>query len=235
MIKGYRKVMCFKEFSTSNLEIIAMYFISGVIAFIGYKINVIKFDTNGFVEFIVSNFIDAMIVPFSFVYSLLKELTPIIITILSFKEYSKCYYTKDLLINIIPISNRKKFDNIISISAISFVSYIITTLIFALGTSENVSVFNSVKDLMFKIVCWSFILLNVIIVDIWCRKGKLNKDAKGVAYVIVVLISMFIFMNLTMIANKRVIVEVGTNLILVTLMVLQYIYILKNIDKIKIN
>lgn len=236
MNKVYRKVSCFKEFNNMSFMVIGAYFITGVVNLIAYKIGVIDITLDGYIEFIAGSMVEGVMVPFAFVYSLLQQIIPIIISILIFKEYNKSYYKKSGLINIIPISNKNKFINIVNIGVISFVLYIIISCTFGfmvLGSNNNLV--NGVFGLLYKISGAVFTLFNVIIVDMLIRKGKFNKENRGVLYIIMILISMFIFMNIGMLVSKFMKIENGTSLICMIIISLQYILILKRIDKIKIN
>lgn len=108
MNKVYRRVSCLREYVDSSLAVIGVYLAVGLINFIAYKIGIIDFTLDGYFEFSVGSISESLLVPFAFIYSLLQQLIPIIISVTIFKEYNKSYYKKVNLINIIPISNIDK-------------------------------------------------------------------------------------------------------------------------------
>lgn len=235
MNKVYRRVSCLREYVDSSLAVIGVYLAVGLINFIAYKIGIIDFTLDGYFEFLVGSISESLLVPFAFIYSLLQQLIPIIISVTIFKEYNKSYYKKVNLINIIPISNIDKLKNIVYVGVVSFILYIVITCGFGWITLGTGNMLNDIIGILYKICGSVFTLFNVIIADMLIRKSKLNTENKIIWYVIIIFISMFIFMFIGMLISKVTRVENGTSLICIIIIVIQCFYIFKNIEDVKIN
>ena len=67
------------------------------------------------------------------------------------------------------------------------------------------------------------------------RKSKFNTENKSIWYVLIIFLSIFIFMIIGMLISKFTKVENGTSLICMIIIVIQYFYVFKNIEDVKIN
>lgn len=235
MSKVYRRVSCLREYVDSSLVIIGVYLAVGLINFIAYKIGIIDFTLDGYFEFSVGSISESLLVPFAFVYSILQQIIPIIISVAIFKEYNKSYYKKVNLINITPISNIDKLKNISYVGVVSFILYIVITCGFGWITLGVGNMLHDIMGLLYKICGSVFTLLNVIIADMLIRKSKFNTENKSIWYVLIIFTSMFIFMLIGMLISEITNIENGTSLICMIIIIIQCFYIFKNIEDIKIN
>ena len=233
MNKVYRRVSCLREYVDSSLVVVGVYLAVGLINFIAYKIGIIDFTLDGYFEFSVGSISESLLVPFAFIYSLLQQIIPIIISVAIFKEYNKSYYKKVNIINIIPLSNIDKLKNIIYVGVGSFILYIVITCGFGWITLGVGNVLHDIIGILYKICGSVFTLFNVIIGDMLI--SKFNTENKSIWYVLIIFLSIFIFMIIGMLISKFTKVENGTSLICMIIIVIQYFYVVKNIEDVKIN
>lgn len=230
MKKWYKRNFYFNELNKEILNTIVIYIICAGVTLFAYKKGIVIKEVylTGF-EINSINFVP--VVPFILIYSILEMLAPIFLAFYLFWIYNKEFSNTEKIRAIIPVSNKRKVINMIVSILIFDMSFLIITYIsnFNMGIRE-------INFHIQKVALSLAILFCAIIIDILFREKKFNDIVR---LILVGMLSFILFIGFTIlftiIEDKVANIKGISIILLIVFSVLEFIYILKRIDKIKIN
>ncbi|WP_195987330.1 hypothetical protein [Clostridium sp. D53t1_180928_C8] len=230
MKRWFKRNFYFNELNSMLFITITFYLVSAGAIYFAYKNGALITTSIYDISFEIENVVLAPTVPFIILYSFLQVAIPPFFSVWLFFEYQKKFSNVEKINRILPISNRNKIINI----TISIVLFYIIFLIITYITNLNIGIkeYNS----FYKIALSVSIVFCAIITDILCRERNVGEKGS----LVFIVISVIIFFNLWkgffgVLEEYLVYIIVVASIVLVVFSILEFVYILKKIDNIKIN
>lgn len=230
MKRWFRRNFYLNELNNILLNTILFYIVCAIITYFAYKYGIIKTIVLNEIQYEVESIVLAPIVVFIMLYSFMKVAIPPFLGLWLFFEYYKKFSNIEKIDRIVPISNRSKIINMTISIVMVYMFFLVITRIsnFSMGVSDDKS--------LYKIALILSTALIAIIADILSREKKVG-DIANLTLIIIAIIISFNVWNLLF----QILKEYFNNIILISTIsliifcVLEFIYILKKIDNIKIN
>lgn len=230
MKRWYRRNFYFNELNKMILNTILAYTFCAGVTYFAYFNGVITSIGINNISFEINNLVFAPTVAFIIFYMFLQFAIPAFLGLWLFFEYYKKFSNIEKINKIIPISNKNKIINMTMSIAIFYIGFLIITCIcnFNMGIRDD--------KYIYKIVLILVTALFAIIADILCRE----KNVGNITNLILIVISIIVLFNVWNLLfeilkgylNNITFISVIS---LVAFGILEFIYILKKIDNIKIS
>ena len=230
MKRWYRRNFYFNELNKMILNTILAYTFCAGVTYFAYFNGVITSIGINNISFEINNLVFAPTVAFIIFYMFLQFAIPAFLGLWLFFEYYKKFSNIEKINKIIPISNKNKIINMTMSIAIFYIGFLIITCIcnFNMGIRDD--------KYIYKIVLILVTALFEIIADILCRE----KNVGNITNLILIVISIIVLFNVWNLLfeilkgylNNITFISVIS---LVAFGILEFIYILKKIDNIKIS
>ena len=230
MKRWYKRNFYFNELNNMLLNTILAYAVCAGITYFAYLNGIITTAGIDEISFEINNLVFAPTAPFIIIYTLLQFGVPAFLGLWLFFEYYKKFSTIEKINRIVPISNKKKIINMTMSTVVFYIGFLIITYIcnFNMGVRDDKAIY--------RIVLILATALFAIIVDILCREKKLGNIANLILVIIATIISFngwsLLFEMLKEYLNNTLFISIIS---LVVFCILEFIYILKKIDNIKIS
>ena len=230
MRKWYKRNFYFNELNNMLLNTILAYAVCAGITYFAYLNGIITTAGIDEISFEINNLVFAPTAPFIIIYTLLQFGVPAFLGLWLFFEYYKKFSTIEKINRIVPISNKKKIINMTMSTVVFYIGFLIITYIcnFNMGVRDDKAIY--------RIVLILATALFAIIADILCREKKLGNIANLILVIIATIISFngwsLLFEMLKEYLNNTLFISIIS---LVVFCILEFIYILKKIDNIKIS
>ena len=230
MKRWYKRNFYFNELNNMLLNTILAYAVCAGITYFAYLNGIITTAGIDEISFEINNLVFAPTAPFIIIYTLLQFGVPAFLGLWLFFEYYKKFSTIEKINRIVPISNKKKIINMTMSTVVFYIGFLIITYIcnFNMGVRDYKSIY--------RIVLILATALFAIIADILCREKKLGNIANLILVIIATIISFngwsLLFEMLKEYLNNTLFISIIS---LVVFCILEFIYILKKIDNIKIS
>ena len=230
MRKWYKRNFYFNELNSNLFSTGLFYVIAAGITYFAYTKGVITLIGVDGINLQVDNVILAPVAVFVFLYMFLELISPVFFGICLFIDYYKTFSNTEKIRGIIPISNKNKIISMMKSIVIFYISFLIVTYIanFSMGIRD----YNSINTIVLVLS----IVFCEIIVDILCRERKLSDMLKIILIIISALI-LFIGGNLLLVILEEYLRNfvLISSIVLIIFSILEFTYILKKIDSIKIS
>ena len=229
MKRWYKRNFYFNELNNMLLNTILAYAVCAGITYFAYLNGIITTAGIDEISFEINNLVFAPTAPFIIIYTLLQFGVPAFLGLWLFFEYYKKFSTIEKINRIVPISN-KKIINMTMSTVVFYIGFLIITYIcnFNMGVRDDKAIY--------RIVLILATALFAIIADILCREKKLGNIANLILVIIATIISFngwsLLFEMLKEYLNNTLFISIIS---LVVFCILEFIYILKKIDNIKIS
>ncbi|MBP3917515.1 hypothetical protein [Clostridium sp.] len=230
MKRWYKRNFYFNELNNMLLNTILAYAVCAGITYFAYLNGIITTAGIDEISFEINNLVFAPTAPFIIIYTLLQFGVPAFLGLWLFFEYYKKFSTIEKINRIVPISNKKKIINMTMSTVVFYIGFLIITYIcnFNMGVRDDKAIY--------RIVLILATALFAIIADILCREKKLGNIANLILVIIATIISFngwsLLFEMLKEYLNNTLFISIIS---LVVFCILEFIYILKKIDNIKIS
>ena len=230
MRKWYKRNFYFNELNNMLLNTSLAYAVCAGITYFAYLNGIITTAGIDEISFEINNLVFAPTAPFIIIYTLLQFGVPAFLGLWLFFEYYKKFSTIEKINRIVPISNKKKIINMTMSTVVFYIGFLIITYIcnFNMGVRDDKAIY--------RIVLILATALFAIIADILCREKKLGNIANLILVIIATIISFngwsLLFEMLKEYLNNTLFISIIS---LVVFCILEFIYILKKIDNIKIS
>lgn len=230
MRKWYKRNFYFNELNSNLFSTGLFYVIAAGITYFAYTKGIVTLIGIDGISLQIDNVILAPVASFVFLYMFLELISPVFFGIWLFIDYYKTFSNTEKIRGIIPISNKNKIISMMKSIVIFYISFLIVTYIanFNMGIRD----YNSINTILLILS----IVFCEIIVDILCRERKLNDMLKIILIIISALI-LFIGGNLLLVILEGYLRNsvLISSIVLIIFSILEFTYILKKIDSIKIS
>lgn len=230
MKKWYKRNVYFNELNSNLFSTGLFYVIAAGITYFAYTKGIVTLIGIDGISLQIDNVILAPVASFVFLYMFLELISPVFFGIWLFIDYYKTFSNTEKIRGIIPISNKNKIISMTKSIVIFYISFLIVTYIanFNMGIRD----YNSINTILLILS----IVFCEIIVDILCRERKLNDMLKIILIIISALI-LFIGGNLLLVILEGYLRNsvLISSIVLIIFSILEFTYILKKIDSIKIS
>lgn len=231
MKRWIKKNFYFNELNNMLLYTILGYMISAIVTYIANRNGVVNINVFREFQFSIDSIIFAPTIPFVILYLFLQFATPAFLGFWIFFEYYKSFSTMEKIKGIIPVSNKRKIMNIVISTVLFYVGYLVITYI------TNFSIGSKTNNLIYEVILFLTTSLCAIVVDILCRENKLREVLNFILVIVsaVICFNLWNFLIVNIIGKRLDNVWSSSIILLVAWSVVEFIYILKKIDNIKIN
>lgn len=230
MKSWYKRNFYFNELNKMILNTILAYILCAGVTYFAYLNGVITSVGINNISFEINNLVFAPTVAFIIFYMFLQFAIPAFLGLWLFFEYYKKFSNIEKINKIIPISNKNKIINMTMSIVIFYIGFLMITCIcnFNMGIRDD--------KYIYKIVLILVTALFSIIVDILCREKNVGNTTNLILIVISIIV-LFNVWNLLFEILKRYLNNITfiSVISLVAFGILEFIYILKKIDNIKIS
>lgn len=232
MEKWYKRKLSLDDFLCGIWMLLGLYALLAILTFTAYKIGVIEINTYMDLSFESERLWEILLIFLGFIYTLLVQLIPVGLSIWLYGEYNREFSSFPKVSNIIPVSNKSKMEKLIINTLAMFLLYFLITVSFEILVFNGSANLKLIWDLVYKIVMCLYILLNVIIVDMWSRESHITKGSRSfwnIATMIMTLIFLQ-FIWIVILPN-----ETMDFIVVAAIILLQIIYIFRNVENIKVD
>lgn len=172
-----------------------------------------------------------------YIASALIGLSPVVCAILLYMSYSRVIYDTKYKSCIIPKSNKDKLLSTFKIYGIWILVYFVMNLILYLTiyNVKGVGALEIIGIILQGFVFVTFLALAIIIMDMDCKDSSLKKGATAFWNIMAIVFSQFILtISLSILAPFKF-SEIISYSVVLFIVVVEGIYILKRVDKVKVN
>ena len=236
MKMGFKKSLILSECNKGMMWTIGIYSLGCMILYIAYLNGLVGVEDKIYLALTGSSVANKLIYPIYIVAGLLEETMPIVLGIILFTNYSKIFSYKSIRINITPISNRKKINKLFLVYGMYYLMYMVISIIFAIliGGIEEVNIIKMISHYISRIGAGGVIILPLIIEAIKCNTNLLEEGVKifsRTMSVILTFVAIFIMMTLLSAWEMG---QCALDNVLLIITILEALYILKEVNKLKI-
>ncbi|MFR1707753.1 MAG: hypothetical protein ACLSV2_02535 [Clostridium sp.] len=233
---GFRKSSILRGYNRGMMWVLGIYFLSCMITYIAYMNGLIVIKDKVYLELARDTITTNLLYPNYVLLNMLEEAMPVILGIILFINYSKIFSYKAIKVNITPISNRQKMGKLFLFYCVYYLAYIIISAIFIIliwGIKEG-NIINMIMHYISRIGASGVVILPLIIGDIKLKTNQLEEGVKIISRAgLVILTFVFLFIIMILGSNWGMNQHIFDNILFI-ITILEALYILKEIDKLKI-
>lgn len=221
------------DFLCGTWTTIGIYGLLAILTFIAYKIGIIEINTYMDLSFETKNSVFEVLLIFpAFIYTMLVQFIPVAFSIWMYAEYNREFSNLPKVSNIIPVSSKNKMKKLIINTFVMFILFFIITVSLDIITFNGSIHLKLIWDLVYKIVMCGCIVLNVIIVDMWSRESHITKGSRNFWNIVTMIMTLFFLQFIWgILLSDEIMGVIAVSVIIL----IQIIYIFRNVENIKVD